>query len=123
MAGSIALPPVLSRLLCLLEKPNTVAIAEKMVTRLLNKPIKTESSRDRYPDCACAVVKKTLTTDTVGHEFHRSDVLRFLAAPLLHVTTDCDSIECVKSNDTLTLNFVCSIFRAPRLLHFPQLIY
>ena len=93
MAGSYALRPVLSRLLCLLEKPNTVAIAEKMVTHLLNKPPETESSRDCYPDCACAVVKEILTTDTVGHELHWSGVLRCLAVPLLHVTTDGDIIE------------------------------
>ena len=96
MAGSDALPPVLSRLLCLLEKPITVAIAEKMVTHLLNKPPETGSSRNRdlkLPNCACAVVKETLTTDIVGHEFHWSLVLRCLAAPSLHVTTDGDVIE------------------------------
>ena len=96
MAGSDALPPVLSRLLCLLEKPNTVAIAEKMVTHLLNKPPETGCSRDSgpiLPHCACAVVKETLTTDTVGPEFHWSGVLRCLAAPSLHVTTDGDVIE------------------------------
>ena len=96
MADSDALLPVLSRLLCLLEKPNTVAIAEKMVTHLLNKPPETGSSRDRdlnLPNCACAVVKETLTTDSVGHEFHWSRVLRCLAAPSLHVTTDGDVIE------------------------------
>ena len=36
---------------------------------------------------------QSTTTDTVGHEFHWSGVLRCLAAPSLYVTTDWDVIE------------------------------
>ena len=89
------LSPSLTRLICLLSKPNTVVIAEKMVNNLFNKRPSSESSmksRDCESLCACAVVRETLTTDPC-FDFHWSCVLNSLASPALHVTTGGDIIE------------------------------